>query len=185
MYNYKKLDSYALSGDDIKKILGRDVKIIKYPDFGSVDSIFDAFINNECVIFFETVSQMVGHWECMFYNPNIKTIQFFDSYGLPPDNAEKFLRQNTRITLKENTPYLKKLLNKAQDSGYNCIYSNFKYQEMIGDIETCGKWSSIRLKNKNMNDDEFYNYITGIKTQNNLPTYDDTISFIVYKIIGK
>jgi hypothetical protein len=38
---------------------------------------------------------------------------------------------------------------------------------------------------KNMNDDEFYNYITGIKTQNNLPSYDDTISFIVYKIIGK
>ena len=56
---------------------------------------------------------------------------------------------------------------------------------MVGDIETCGKWSSIRLKNKNMNDDEFYKYITGIKTQNNLPTYDDTISFIVYKIIGK
>ena len=56
---------------------------------------------------------------------------------------------------------------------------------MVGDIETCGKWSSIRLKNKNMNDDEFYNYITGIKTQNNLPSYDDTISIIDYKIIGK
>ena len=185
MNNYRKLNSYALSGDDIKKILGRDVKIIKYPDFGNVDNIFDAFNNNECIIFFETVSQMVGHWECMFYNPNIKTIQFFDSYGLPPDNAEKYLRQNTRITLKENKKYLTALLNKAQDLGYKCIYSNYKYQEMVGDIETCGKWSSIRLKNKNMNDDEFYNYITGIKTQNNLPSYDDTISFIVYKIIGK
>ena len=134
--NYKKLDSYALSGDDIKKILGRDVKIIKYPEFGNMDSIFSAFINNECVIFFETVSQMVGHWECMFYNPTIKTIQFFDSYGLAPDNAEKYLRQNTRVTLKENKPSLTALLNKAQDLNYYCIFSNFKYQEMVGDIET-------------------------------------------------
>ena len=96
MYNYKKLDSYALSGDDIKKILGRDVKIIKYPDFGSVDNIFDAFINNECVIFFETVSQMVGHWECMFYIPTTKTIHFFDSYGIKQDGAEKFINANNR-----------------------------------------------------------------------------------------
>jgi len=186
MNSYKKLNSYALSGDDIKKILGRDVKIMKYPEFGNIDSIFEAFDNkNSCIIFFETVSQTVGHWECIFYNPNIKTIEFFDSYGLAPDSAEKYLRQNTRITLKENKPYLTMLLNKAQDLNYNCIYSTFKYQEMIGDIETCGKWSSIRIKNMNMNDDEFYNYITSVKTQNNLPTYDDTISFIVYQIIGK
>jgi hypothetical protein len=66
MNNYRKLNSYALSGDDIKKILGRDVKIIKYPDFGNVDNIFDALNNNECIVFFETVSQMVGHWDCIF-----------------------------------------------------------------------------------------------------------------------
>jgi hypothetical protein len=186
MSNYKKLNSYALSGDDIKKILGYNVKIIKYPEFGNMDSIFEAFDNRDtCIIFFETVSSSVGHWECIFNDPDTSTITFFDSYGLAPDTAENYLRKNTRITLKENKPYLTVLLNKAQDKGYNCIFSTFKYQEMTGDVETCGKWSSIRIKNKGMNNDEFYNYITAIKTKNNLPTYDDTISFIVYNIIGK
>ncbi len=184
--NYKNINSYALNGDDIKHILGRDVRIIKYPEFGNMRNIFDCFDKyGTCIIFFETVSSMVGHWESIFYDPVSHTVSFMDSYGLGPDKAENYLQANTRIVLKENKPYLTTLLNSAQDQGYNCIYSTTKYQQMIGDVETCGKWSSIRIKNKNMNDDEFYNYITSVKTQHGLPTYDDTISFIVYGIIGK
>ena len=169
-------ENEALSNTQIYKIVGT-VKIIKYPDIANYKTIFEIFgLDNKFIIFFETEDNSVGHWECCFINRNKKIIEFFDSYGLEPDQAEEFLNSNLQLKLKENKPLLKPLFKDAQNSGYNCIYSSFRYQEMKGNISTCGRWCSIRLKYMNLTDDQFFTKINNLKIKWNLPTYDNVIT---------
>ena len=156
----KQNETYPLSSDDIYKLLGH-TKIVKYPSLATVTNIFDCFDKqNRFILFFETTSQSSGHWECCWYDKPHNTIHFFDSYGLAPDKAEGFLSLRTRIQLKETKPLLTALLNKAQDEGYQCVYSTTKYQSMVGDINTCGRHCCVRLAHKNMNEDEYFQFMT-------------------------
>jgi hypothetical protein len=181
--NFNILQSYAMSNSDIYKIIGKD-SVIMYPDFADKKSIFECLDDKgRCVIFFETVSKNVGHWECLFVRG--KTIYFFDSYGLGPDKAQKFLRNNTKIVLKENKPYLTNLLNDAKNQGFNWVYNNKDYQSWKGDIETCGKHVCNRLLNLNMDNDQYLNYMNQMKAKLNVQNYDNVVEEIIYKILGK
>ena len=172
----QKKENEALSNTQIYKIIGT-VKIIKYPDIANYKTIFEIFgLDNKFIIFFETEDNSVGHWECCFINRNKKIIEFFDSYGLEPDKAEQFLSSNLQIKLKENKPLLTPLFKASLQSGYNCIYSSFRYQEMKGNISTCGRWCSIRLKYMNLTDDEFFKKIDNLKIKWNLPTFDNVVT---------
>lgn len=177
----KQKENISLSNFDIIKIVGK-VKIIKYPEIMNYNSIFEIFgSDNKFVIFFETESDNVGHWECCFMNKKKKTIEFFDSYGLAPDKAESFLSKNLEIHLKENKPLLTPLFIDAEKSGFICTYNAFRYQEMKGDISTCGRWCSIRLKYMNLTDQQFYSKINNLKLKWHYPTFDDIITKLTEK----
>ena len=47
---------------------------------------------------------------------------------------------------------------------------------MEGNISTCGRWCSIRLKYMNLTDDEFFKKINNLKIKWNLPTFDNVVT---------
>ena len=62
------------------------------------------------------------------------------------NSAEKFINKNTAVSLKENKPYLTKLINDAVSQGYKYEYNIHDYQQWKGDVETCGKHVSNSFK---------------------------------------
>ena len=178
--NFNILESYAMSNSDIFKVIGKS-SVIKYPQFGSMSHIDECFDSQgRCVIFFETVSNKVGHWECLYKDGT--TINFFDSYGIGPDVARKYLSKTTQINLKETKPLLTNLIKK---SGYDCIYSGFDYQSWKGNVETCGKHVSIRLLNKDKSNEDYYDYLQSEKDKLNVDTFDEVVEELIYNFIGK
>jgi hypothetical protein len=182
--DYKKLENYELSNDDIDKLLG-STKIIRYPDLQKYTNIKDLFDKDgRCVIFFETTDTYTGHWECMFMYPDTNIVQFFDSYGLEPDFAEKYINKYTAEKLKETKPYLNNLFE--MNSKYYEFYCNtVRYQQMVGDVSTCGKHVSVRLLHNHLNDDEYYMFMNEQKKSLEVSTFDEVVTNIIFNLIGK
>ena len=156
--NLQKLEDYSLSSSDIKKVL-KGVKIIEYSqlsNFNNIDDVFDK--EGRFILFFATEAENIGHWQCCFKFEN--SIIFFDSYGLNVDEAKKYVPQKLEIQLKEYPNYLSDLLRQ---SSYNVYHNSIKYQQMKGDITTCGKHSSFRLLNKKLNGQQYLKLMNSLK----------------------
>ena len=129
--NFNILESYAMSNSDIFKVIGKS-SVIKYPQFGSMSHIDECFDSQgRCVIFFETVSNQVGHWECLYKDGT--TINFFDSYGIGPDVARKYLSKPTQINLM-----VKEVLKDMVKNGEVDItsrYESLNKNNIIGDFK--------------------------------------------------
>ena len=181
--NYNKLQSYELSNVDIKKILGKNINIIPYPQLNNYSSLQSCMRNNDMfVLFFETTNSTTGHWQCMFNNG---TYNFWDSYGLKPSGDKSYIQKNILIQLKEIQPYLPNLLNTGLKNGLNIIYNKNDYQSWSGDVSTCGRHVCTRLLNKHMNEQEYYNYLSAYQAKYNLKSFDDVVINFIYNIIHK
>ena len=84
--------------------------------------------------------QNFGHYTALYYN-NSKQLEFFDSYGFAPDQELKYATFN----LQEGIPYLTRLLKN-----YNkpVTYNKTRFQMWAKDINTCGRWTSVRIRMK-------------------------------------
>lgn len=181
--NLLRKESYELSNTDIKKIVG-NVPIIKYPDLANYKTINDALgKKNAFVLFFETINNQTGHWQLVFKQGNV--INFWDSYGLAPSGAKKYIQKQTLNRLKEFKPLLPNLLNQAVKNGMTVTYNKNDYQSWQGDVSTCGRFVSTRLLNRNLSEQEFYNYLQNYMRQNDLNTFDEAVTEITSDIIGK
>lgn len=79
---FKKVEGYALSEDDIRKLIG-NVPIMRYPElekFSNPDEMFKG--HRAVVLLFLTENQDNGHWLAVLNHPN--QIEVFDSYGVSP-----------------------------------------------------------------------------------------------------
>lgn len=177
-----EIKSYALSNEDINKILEPDTKIISYPDFATMDSIDDAFDTlGRCVFLFLTTSETSGHWLCMFKRNN-NTISYFDSYGEKPEAQRCWLSQEQLDALGEGESYLMNLLRK---SNYKVFYNTVQYQKEREDINSCGRWCVMRLICKDMNDVQFYNTVKELMKQYNVKSQDDVAAIFTFEHLGK
>lgn len=133
---------YPLSDADIRKILGRDIKITTYPEMKhmrSIDQLFDR--KGRCIILFLTTSPTSGHWLCMIRRPS--SIEFFDPYGEPPDDGQKKeISLSMLQQLDEEKPYLTNLLRA---SGLKVYYNTHDFQKDRADVNTCGRHCVVRL----------------------------------------
>lgn len=170
--------SYSLSEKDIRKVL-KSVPFVPYPKLENVEDITQLLNKSKCfVLFFEEDKEggtISGHYECVFMEDN-KTIVFFDSYGLQPDQCKKWLSKNNLMKLKETPDYLSNLLNKASDDGYVVKYSPYKYQQMKSGINTCGRFVTCRLLYKNMNGDQFKKVLDNMKKDYKVKSYDQAVT---------
>ena len=100
-----KMMRTPLSDDDIRKILGNDIKICLYPDLSNHTNMRELlnYPTDCCIILYEE-KHICGHWTCATRNND--NFDFFDSYGLRFDSDLKLLSWSQRIQSKEAVPYL-------------------------------------------------------------------------------
>jgi hypothetical protein len=138
----QKVKQYALSDDDIRKLLGNNIKIMTYPQLGrlnSVDEMFDDM--GRLILLFPNVSPTMGHWTCLINRPN--KIEFFDPYGDAPDTDQKEGMTKSRLEMLDiDRPYLTKLLRA---SGKPVYYNTHAFQKESPSVATCGRHCAVRL----------------------------------------
>lgn len=137
-----KVKQYALSDDDIRKLLGNNIKIMTYPQLGRLKSPEEMFDDmGRCILLFPNVSPTMGHWTCLINRPN--KIEFFDPYGDAPDTDQKDGMTKGRLEqLDIDRPYLTKLLRA---SGKAVYYNNYPFQKESANVATCGRHCAVRL----------------------------------------
>jgi hypothetical protein len=131
----KEAKNYPLSDEDIRKILGPDIKIITYPELAQMSSIDQCFDDKgRCILLFLTSSPTAGHWCCLLNKED--GIHFFDPYGEKPEEQFDGLPQSRLEQLDEGQPFLTKLL---RGSGLPVFYNTHDFQKDRADISTCGR----------------------------------------------
>jgi hypothetical protein len=173
--DFAKIRAYALTDDDINKILGGTV-IMTYPelqDVESVESIFDK--DGRSVLLFLTENETTGHWTGLIRSE--KMIEYFDPYGYAPDADRKWLSKAKLKELDEEKPYLTKLLRASNMKVY---FNTFAFQADKQDVNTCGRWVVARLLHRKKTLREFYNMVvkSGMKP-------DDFVSALTFEILKK
>jgi hypothetical protein len=137
----KQAEEYTLSDDDIRRLLGGNIKITSYPDLDKVQHINELFDRRgRAIIFFPQQSQESGHWTAMIKNG--REIEFFDPYGEPPDAQKDGLSRTKKEELRMTRPLLSDLL---ENSGSRVIFNKVQLQEMADDVNTCGRHCVTRL----------------------------------------
>jgi hypothetical protein len=137
-----KVKQYPLSDDDLRRLLGSDIKIWRYPQLGdltSIDQLFDD--KGRAIVLFPTFSPTSGHWTALIRRP--KGIEFFDPYGDAPDTDQRDGLTRTRLEqLDMDQPYMTRLL---RSSGLPVFYNNFGFQKDKASVATCGRHAAVRL----------------------------------------
>jgi len=157
--NKKVLAEYedvALNDKHIFKLLDGKFNLVLYPqliNYNDIDQVLGP--HGACVLLFEA-KKSYGHWTCLWkLNPN--TVSFFNSYGGYPDDTLDHIPEHFARINNEDYPYLSLLLDK---SPYKLTYNEYKYQKVDKHIRTCGRHVCVRLWNRNMNDDQYHEYVT-------------------------
>lgn len=164
---------YMVSAEDIKRILGRGIKIIRFPDLSEYNSMQEVLpYPNDCaVIFFideQTPTQNIGHWTCIMRNGN--RYEFFDSYGLSPKEDLEHIDKEKRIRFGEQRNYLKEL------GGAALMHNPVDYQSWDPKVATCGRYAIIRLLafiNGIDNPKKFYKFLKDAKKEYGAKSFDE------------
>jgi len=172
-----KVAEYALGDDDLRTLLGSNVKIITYPELGkeSLQSLLGP--GGHTILLFLTESATHGHWLTVLGQDGGKKIEVFDSFGTPVDGDRVWLDQNKLSSLHETLPLLGNVLDAARQQGIEVVHNTTKLQ---GDhADTCGRHVVVRLLNKALPIDQ---YVKALKGQGNP---DQVVTKITYDILGK
>lgn len=128
------LHSESFSEANIKKVV--DCDIVVYEDLVNYNDIDDLLGPHQCCVLLYQQKQTYGHWVCLSRRGNI--VEFFDSYGGKPDSQLKFAKYNKH----NDQPYLSQML---YESPYEIRYNPYKLQSEKNDMNTCGRWVTLRL----------------------------------------
>ena len=140
----------ALTGEQVEAISG--CKVVVHSELkGSIFDYFDE--NNAFVLLYETISKDAGHWVSVLYYPEYNEIEFFDSYGMAPDDELFYSHYDIK-------PLLVPLLHQ---SGCRIVWNTRKLQQMKHSINTCGRHAAMRVRLRNYRLQEYIKIITDSK----------------------
>lgn len=148
--NLNELLKNPLNEDQILKLVNYKSKILTYPELVNYKNIDNVLYPHDSAIILYETKKHYGHWCCIIKRKN--NIEFFDPYGIFPDEQLYFVNPNFRIINNMRKGYLSYLLNKSK---YKLEYNNYKLQCPNPEIATCGRWVGYRILNKNINIDKF------------------------------
>jgi hypothetical protein len=144
-----------------KDILKRiKTNIVYYEDLKKYKRIEDLLYPYDSAILMYKSQPYYGHWVCIFKNK--KGIEFFDSYGDKPDEEKKHISKSFLLESGQFNDMMLDLLIDAADR-YNIFYNEHKIQD--NKASTCGKHCILRLMMKELDTDEYYNFIKGMSKQ--------------------
>ena len=152
----KNIESYSLTDIDIENALNNKYSIYRYHKLAEFDNIDQCLGNNGgFIILFQNETSDSGHLTCIFKR-DYNTLEFFDSYGLMPDEELKYSDYNLRIHNNKKVPHLSHLI---EQSNYNIVYNKYKFQKIKKHVNTCARHCIIRLKYRNLTIDEYKKFI--------------------------
>ena len=151
-------EKVELTGEDICQILEKmcdpnSPNIMTYSDLFNYDSIDDVLGSKGYVmLLYQIQNKYSGHWTCLFKQKDY--LVFFDSYGLAPDEEQKFISDFHTLDNKgKSVPHLTLLLS---NSNYKVIHNTHKYQSDRKDVNTCGRHCCVRLKFRDLTPEQYH-----------------------------
>ena len=165
-----------IGSDQFSKMLGSGVKILKYSDLEKYNEINQIIPESKGyrIMLIET-KQSTGHWTTLIkYNP--KSFEWFDSYGLAPDQEFSFISPEMQQILDEKRHILSILLNKLVSEGGSYTWNKMKLQQMKPGVNTCGRWVCGRVYffQRGYDLKQFQQYFVNWKKQSGL-SYDELV----------
>ena len=175
-----KLIHRPLSDEDLRKLLGSDLRILKYSELAEVRDLNELLTRPQdyCIILYEEVLD-TGHWTGLLkYNG---VFEHFDSYGVRPDAELHWINLKNRQKLGEVTPYLSNLLRSQ-----HYLHNTVKFQSDEHGVNTCGSHVAhrlYRLRNQNMDLRSYQDFMKGMKKETQ-QSYDYIVSAWVRSELG-
>ena len=166
--------SYMVSSDDLRSVLGQDLKIIRFQQLRDYSNIKQLLPKKKdyCVIFYQDDKQgdtNIGHWTCLLRYGDY--FEFFDPYGLPQSKELSYIAASKRALYGESFDYLTRLLEPTNHS-----YNHYDYQAWASGVCTCGRWSLCRIyafKNGVITSEQFHELMTSKMKGGRFKTFDD------------
>ena len=163
-----------LSDSDIRRILGKDCKILEYKDLLNYKNINEILTkdNDYFILLYELQAQS-GHWVGVLKYDNL--IEFHDPYGLNADKELAWISKSARAKLHEQCPYLSKLIN---NSDMKFIHNTTRFQSFKSSISTCGDHVVHRIYrfiHDKLDLDDYIQYMSHLKKEYHL-NYDEIVS---------
>jgi hypothetical protein len=151
--------------------------VIKYSDLADYSSIEELLPGDRTykIILIED-NYNSGHWTAVLRYDD--TIEWFDSYGLPPDGELKFINAVKKKLLGEDKKLLGNLLSKVKDK--KVVYNNSRLQKLCNKSATCGRWCILRIimmKNFLYNLKDFQNFIKKWKKEIGFHSSDELVAY--------
>ncbi len=163
----RKAVNKALSSSEVLKLTENKANLITYPQLAKMSSIKQALGKyGACIILYET-KRNYGHW-CCIIKQSPKLIEFFDSYGMMPDDQLQFVSPEFRKENDEDYSHLTYLLWKSKCT---VEYNHTKLQEKIHDVNTCGRWCGLRILLRDMPMKKFVKIFKRAKCPDGLVTF--------------
>jgi hypothetical protein len=169
-----------LSDDDLRRILGARLKIVKYSYLDTLDDLNQLLPQplDCCIVLYEQVPN-VGHWTALCKYSGL--FEHFDSYGGKPDAPLRWVNLKMRYRLNQATPHLSELLERQPS-----IYNTVKFQSDEHSVNTCGSHVAhrlFRLRNQNMNLQQYQDYMKELKKETQT-SYDYLVAACVKSELG-
>lgn len=155
----KQLETKDFDCEEIESVSYGKAVCIPYNElsnFDCVDALFEHYGRDSIAILYRE-TDLFGHWVLLsrYHDKNgFSILEFFDSLGYSVDDELKEIPEQKREELDENVKYLSNLVTLAIRDGYSFRWNKQRLQKDEKNIETCGRWVSLR---------SFY-----------LPVYDET-----------
>lgn len=149
----KRGEEVDTSDEDLINITRGKTTILPYEDLHKINHIDELFKDGNIAVtlLYQTQSSNVGHWVALIKKGPTE-LYFFDSYGLKIDQELELASYNLQLHNGVATPHLTALINK---SNYRLTQNTHRYQRFFKDVNSCGRWTSIRILYHNLSDEQF------------------------------
>lgn len=151
----KEAEKIELTGGQIHQLTKGICRPLPYHELDNIKDIDELFENHLAVMLLYETDKDFGHWVVL--NKFSDHIEFFDPYGIFPDDELKQASYNLRIHDGEVVPHLTHLL---ENQPLKVIYNKVKLQQVFKDVNTCGRHCALRTVLRDMPLDKYTKLLT-------------------------
>jgi len=155
----KNSEKVSLSDSDILKITENKCKVFAYQELENYKTIDQALGEHGAAVILYQHEENFGHWVAVF-KVNENTIEFFDPYGISMDSEIEFSPYQIRRHEGTKVAHLSHLIEQSE---YDLIENKVPLQKNKKDVNTCGRFSALRIRFRNIPLKEFYNMLRNTK----------------------
>ena len=138
------------------------------------DDIFRGCPARAAAVLFEVESPTQGHWLAVF--DGVDGAHVFDPVGVALDAERSYVPSQRLAQLGETQPAFHRLLStQSRPVHWNCVH----FQKDAPGVNTCGRWSALRLQMRSHTDDEFAQDVKNGARQMGIPNLDAFVCHVV------